>query len=284
MIAPTDRDLVVDGLRTPLREAGPPGDPEAVVCVHGNPGSGADFEPLVAAAGSLGRAVAWDAPGFGRAGEPAGFTQTVDGHAAFIARALDVLAIERAHLVLHDFGGPWGLRFAASAPDRVASVTLLNTGVFLDYRWHALARIWRMRGLGDLFMATTTRAGFRAMMRIGNPRGLPRPFVDRMYDDFDRGTRRAVLRLYRSVADIAADGAELARALAPHETPALVVWGRHDPYLPVALADRQREAFPSATVHVLEGSGHWPFADDPETTERLVLAFLAEQLAARAPA
>ena len=108
--------------------------------------------------------------------------------------------------------------------------------------------------------------------------------MDRVYDDFDRGTRRAVLRLYRSVADVAGDAAELARALAPHDLPALVLWGRHDPYLPAALAARQREAFPSAAVHVLDGSGHWPFADAPETTERLVLGFLAEQLAWAAPA
>ena len=64
---------------------------EAVVFVHGNPGSSADWEPLIAAVGARRRAVAWDAPGFGRARAPAGFAQTVDAHAAFIgagARAL----------------------------------------------------------------------------------------------------------------------------------------------------------------------------------------------------
>lgn len=75
--------------------------------VHGNPGSSADWEPLLAAVGDRGhRAVAWDAPGFGCARTPAGFAQSVDAHAAFIARALDRLAIRRAQLVLHDFGGP----------------------------------------------------------------------------------------------------------------------------------------------------------------------------------
>jgi pimeloyl-ACP methyl ester carboxylesterase len=63
----------------------------------------------------------------------------------------------------------------------------------------------------------------------------------------------------------------------------LVIWGRHDPYLPVALAGRQREAFPSARVEVLDGSGHWPFADDPERTERLVLEFLGEVVGGRPP-
>ena len=53
-----------------------------------------------------------------------------------------------------------------------------------------------------------------------------------------------------------------------------MVWGAADPYLPVALAQRQREAFPQARVEVLSDSGHWPFADNPEAVGRLVEPFL----------
>ncbi len=66
-------ELRVGEITTPLREAGPAGADEAVVFVHGNPGSSADWEPLMAAIGAHRRAVAWDAPGFGRARAPAGF-------------------------------------------------------------------------------------------------------------------------------------------------------------------------------------------------------------------
>jgi pimeloyl-ACP methyl ester carboxylesterase len=56
--------------------------------------------------------------------------------------------------------------------------------------------------------------------------------------------------------------------------PALVIWGEHDAYLPVEMAPRQRDAFPSADVHVLPASGHWPYADAPETVERLLVEFV----------
>ena len=269
----TTRELNLDGVRTPLREAGPADASEAVVFVHGNPGSGADWEPLLAAVGQRRRAVAWDAPGFGGARAPAAFRQTVHAHAAFIGRALDALAIDRAHLVVHDFGGPWGLRWAAEHPDRFASAVLLGTGVLPGYRWHALARAWRTPLVGELVMATTTRAGFRLLLRRGNPRRLPRAFVDRMYDDFDRHTRHAVLDLYRSVADVSAAAERLAAALRPLDRPALVLWGRHDPYLPATLAVRQRDAFPHADVQILEHSGHWPFVDDPDTVTQAIAAF-----------
>jgi len=268
------RELQIGGVRTVVRSAGPAADDEAVVFVHGNPGSSEDWEPLLDVVGATHRAVAWDAPGFGHA-DKHGFPQTVPAHAAFISCALDALGIERAHLVLHDFGGPWGLEWAAAQPERVASVTLIGTGVLLDYRWHALARIWRTPVIGEAFMATTTRPGFHALLRRGNPRGLPPGFVDRMYDDFDAGTRRAVLALYRSVDDVAGAAERLAVALNGLDLPALVLWGRHDPYLPHTLALRQREVFPTARCVVLPESGHWPFADDPGRVASELTALLS---------
>ncbi len=119
------RALRVDGIRTPLRESGTAESSEAVVFVHGVPGSGADFEPLLSVAGRVGRAVAWDAPGFGRADKPDEFDHSIHGHARFIGGMLDELSIDRAHLVLHDFGGSWGLGWALDNPERLASATLI---------------------------------------------------------------------------------------------------------------------------------------------------------------
>ena len=60
----------VDGVRSPLLQAGQPDDDEAVVFVHGNPGSIADWTRLVAGVGEFGRALAMDMPGFGAADKP----------------------------------------------------------------------------------------------------------------------------------------------------------------------------------------------------------------------
>jgi flavin-dependent dehydrogenase/pimeloyl-ACP methyl ester carboxylesterase len=270
----------VNGLSTPLSSTGPSDSSEAVVFLHGNPGSSRDWDDLLSRVAPFARAVAPDMPGFGRAERPADFQYDVDGYARFFDALLEKLGIERAHLVLHDFGGPWGLEWATWHPDRTASVTLINTGVLLDYKWHYLARIWRTRGLGELFQKTTTRGGLRMALKHGNPRGLPRAFVDRMFDSVDAGTDRAILSLYRATDDPAADGRRQADALRPHDIPALVVWGAHDPYLPVALAERQREAFPRAELAILDGSGHWPFADDPDAVGRAVEPFLREQVGA----
>ena len=264
----------IDGLVTPVSSVGDPDCAEAVVFVHGNPGSRRDWDDLLSRVAPFARAIAFDMPGFGRAERPRDFSYTVEGYARFLGSVLDRLGIERAHLALHDFGGPWGLEWAIGNPDRFASAVLINTGALVGYRWHYLAKIWRTPVAGEAFQATTTRSGLRMALRHGNPRGLPRAFVDRMYDDIDAGTTRAVLSLYRATDDPGGGGRRQAEALAPLDRPALVVWGANDPYIPVAMAERQREAFPSAEIAILEDSGHWPFADDPDGVGRHVEPFL----------
>ena len=273
----TRTEITVAGVRTVLRECGQADATEAVVFVHGNPGSSADWVNLMELVAPLRRAVAWDAPGFGQAEKDEHFDQTVGGHAAYMGAVLEHLGVERAHLVAHDFGGAWALAWAAAHLNRVASVVLINSGIARDYHWHYLAKIWRIPGVGNAFMATTSRVGFRVLLKHGNPRGLPRAFVDRMYDDLDRGTRRAVLRLYRAT-DQPSDVSEMVSALRSISVPALVVWGARDPYIPRRFAAQQREAFPRAEVVMLEDSGHWPFADNPVKVAEVVGSFYARVL------
>jgi len=269
--------VTVNGVRSPLLDVGPRG-PEAVVFVHGNPGSLTDWTDLAQQVAESGRAVALDMPGYGHADKPRGFDFTVEGYARHLASALEQLGVSRAHLVLHDFGGPWGLAWAAAHPRQVASLTLINTGVVARYRWHYLARIWRTPVVGEIFMATTTRAGFGLLLKHGNPRGLPKPFIDRMFADFDHGTRRAVLRLYRATSNFDDFASVVTRNLAGLDLPVLVVWGKQDPYVPVRFAEQQRSVFPNARVTILEDSGHWPFADNPEAVAGIVVPFLRSQL------
>jgi pimeloyl-ACP methyl ester carboxylesterase len=270
--------VTVRGVGGPVLQAGPADAREAVVFLHGNPGSGEDWRALVQATGAFARAVAPDMPGFGRADKPRDFPYTTEGYAGFLDALLGELGIDRAHLVLHDFGGPWGLEWASQNPPRVRSVTLVNTGAFIRYRWHILARIWRTPVLGEVFQATATRPLFRLLTNRGQKRKLPRAFLDHMYDvNFTRPTRRVVLKLYRATPRPAEMGDRHARALHPHDIPALVVWGARDPYLGVELAHAQREVFPRARIVMLDDSGHWPFADDPDRTAQEVVPFLRDQ-------
>jgi pimeloyl-ACP methyl ester carboxylesterase len=281
MTRPTTRAVTVNGVRSPVLQAGDPDASEVVVFVHGNPGPKEDWEGLLERAGEFGRAIAPDMPGYGAADKPAEFDYTIEGYGRHLGGILDQLGIDTVHLVLHDFGGPWGLAWAVRHPDAFASATLINTGVLLDYRWHRLAKIWRTRGLGETFMATTTKPGVRFLVGHDNPR-LPGFAIDRIYEaSRDWPTKRAVLKLYRATP-ASAMGA-LRDPLRELDRPALVVWGTDDVYIPWQQADRQRESFPSARIELLEGLGHWPFVEDPARVAEVVIPFLREQVRAASP-
>jgi pimeloyl-ACP methyl ester carboxylesterase len=266
--------LDIQGVATPVVSAGPEADGEAVVCLHGNPGSSADWLDLTPRVAPFARIVAPDMPGFGDAAKPESFDYSVPGYTRHLTALLEAVNLRRAHLILHDFGVAWGLSWAVAHPERVASLTLVNIGVLPGYRWHWAARAWRTPVLGEAFMATTNRAGFRMLMKIGNPRGLPAAFVDGMYEHFDAGTRRAVLRLYRATPDVGALFTPHADAFRRWRIPVSVVWGAKDPYLPLRYAETQRNFFPAAEVNVFEDSGHWPHADNPERFAKVVVPFL----------
>jgi len=277
---PRARKITVGGVSSPVIEAGPEGASEAVMFVHGNPGSGRDFEALVDAVGELGRAVALDMPGFGQADKPRDFEYHVGSYASFLAGALGELGISRVHLVVHDFGGPFGLVWGLQNPDAWASVVLLNIGVLPGYQWHKAARRWRTPVLGELTQAWIPRWAWRRAMQGMNPKGLPPAFVDQMYDNYDRGTRNAVLKLYRATPDPGESAMQIGEAIKALHKPALVIWGMKDPFISGAFADRQAEFFEVEEVVKLPDSGHWAYQDDPEGVREPVLRFLRQQLRA----
>jgi pimeloyl-ACP methyl ester carboxylesterase len=268
----SERRLDVGGIATRLIESGPSSADEAVVFVHGNPGSARDFDRLVADTGRFARAIAFDVPGLGHADDRRGLDYSTDGAARYIGRVIDQLGVRRVHLVLHDLGGIWGLQWAVGSLAAVRSVSLIDTGVLIGYFGHPLGLSWTVPVLGEAEMAAITRDQFKGAISVQDP--LPAVFLDRMYDDFDRATRCATLDYYRSIGVPDALGRRQAAALRGADLPALVVWGARDNFVPVSVAETQRQAFPSARVEVLARGGHWPQLDSPQAVEALVGGFL----------
>jgi pimeloyl-ACP methyl ester carboxylesterase len=271
------RDVVVSGVRSALFDSGPASRAEAVVFVHGNPGPLDDWEFALPAVAEGARAIALDMPGFGRADRPRRFDFSPAGYARHLAGVLAQLGVTRVHLVLHDFGGAWGLYWALAHARAVASVSLINCTPLMAFRWHFFARLWQRPVLGELFQLSTTDLAIAAVMRRDNPRPLPDAFVARVLRYADMRQKFAVLRIYRSVRDTRASFADIVPALRALDLPACVIWGEADPYLAPECAESFRSAFPRAKLLRLAGLGHWPFIDDPAAVREPLLAFLRAQ-------
>jgi len=264
-------DHEIAGVRCAIYDSDPTRR-EAVVFVHGNPGPMDDWEELAPTVSAFARVIAMDMPGYGRSDHPKNFDYTIDGYGRFLGQLLDQLAVERVHLVLHDFGGPWGIRWAIDHPHRIGSITLINCGVLEGYKWHRFARLWQTPIIGELVQLTATAWGMHRALNRMNPKPLPRSFIDRVMKYADWGHKRAVLKLYRaskyvgrSLPDVGKLGGSL---------PACVIWGAGDPFIDVAYAEKQKRYFPLAEVHILQGLGHWPFIDDVEAVRAPLVSFL----------
>ena len=112
-------------------EAGP-ADGQPVVMIHGNPTWSFMWRKIMRQLGDAGyRAIAIDLIGMGRSDKPTKMSDyTIARHEKWVRQALfDKLDLHGAHLVLHDWGGIIGLRVAADRQDRLASITLSNTGL-----------------------------------------------------------------------------------------------------------------------------------------------------------
>jgi haloalkane dehalogenase len=118
-----------DGLRLHYVDEGA-GDP--VICFHGEPTWAYLYRrmlPGLTAAGN--RVVCPDYPGFGRSDKPTDRAwYSYDRHVEHVSALLDALDLRDATVVVQDWGGPIGLRWAVEHPDRVARLVILNTGLF----------------------------------------------------------------------------------------------------------------------------------------------------------
>lgn len=270
------RRLTVDGIETTVHLGGSGQDGEAVLFVHGNPDSGSDWMPLMTKVAPYANVVAPDLPGFGRADKGDGLDYTVGGYARFLDGVISALGLDRVHLVAHDFGGPFATTWAADHPDRVASVTLINTGVLIGYRWHRMARLWRTPVIGELTMRLTTPSVARWVLAHDNP-GLTSSWIDTIAGHLAAPeTKRAVLRLYRSTS--VKEHQAIAPRLRSQDHDALVVFGDADAYIPVAQAYRQSQPFPRAEIHTLPGVGHWSWLEQTDQVAEHVLPFLRQRV------
>ncbi|HYH59379.1 MAG TPA: alpha/beta hydrolase [Thermoleophilaceae bacterium] len=245
----------VAGIETFWRQAGD----APILYVHGNPNNSDIWLPFLARTGG----VAMDLPGFGRSAKPAQFGYSIAGYGAWLEAFRARLGWDHYRMLVHDWGSV-GLATAQAAPERLDRLVIVNAVPFLPgYRWHRFARIWRTPVLGELFQGTASRWGMRRFIP-----GMPEDFYDSVWDHFDHGTQRAVLKLYRSAPaeSLPAAGERLGEIACP----ALVLWGGGDPYLPARFAHAYGEALGGdVQVEVVDGASHWPWIDRPELLDRL---------------
>lgn len=208
-----------------------------VLLLHGGASDSRDWLITMAALSHRYTLYAPDLIGFGR-NERNSEGYYLSDFCDYILEFMDALGLESSALAGHSFGGRICLDIALQHPEKVSRLVLADSS-----------------GLGKVSrFGTALLTGFwlaRKLFRIPQP--YPK-FLAREGDDPDWACTDSLPEL---------------------RTPTLIIWKRHDPYLPLAMARRAVERLPDARLAVIPGWGHAPHRKNGDVFVRYVLDFLA---------
>jgi len=270
------RYLDQDGLRMHYVEEGA-GDP--VLLLHGEPTWGFLYRRLVPPLLAAGhRVVLPDLFGFGRSDKPVdqGW-YSYERHYRSIERLAEEVELRGLTVVVHDWGGPIGLRLAVEHPERVERLLVTNTGVDAgrapSETWLRFREVVRQVG-GELEVARLVAAGCarpvadEALAAYDAP--FPAPdakagvlaFPELVPTEPDHPTTAALLRVRE--------------ALRAWTKPALVVFGDSDPIFSHRAAERMAELIPGAgPAELLANAAHFLQEDAGEALGERIAEWLA---------
>jgi pimeloyl-ACP methyl ester carboxylesterase len=223
--------------------SGPP-----LVLLHGLGGSSDWWKRNVDVLAERHEVAAIDLVGFGRNRlflQRSRLPLRFDDIAALLARWIESTFREPVHLVGNSMGGHIAIHLAAARPDLVRSLVLVNsTGVPFEI------------------------APGRHFENLAMPRGLASFFLILARDLFRAGPTATALAFARLLRD---DARPLMRRLV---MPVLLLWGEHDPVVPLDYGRQMQEAMPHAKLRVIEHAGHVPMWENAAAFNRELLAFL----------
>jgi pimeloyl-ACP methyl ester carboxylesterase len=208
---------------------------------------------------------------------------TIEAHVADAVRVLDTLDVGHAWLVGHSWGGHLALHVFASHPDRVAGLICIDPlgaygNIFEPFGRNLRAKLTPEQIARVDEIEARRRAGEATFWELAE-RGMliwPAYFHDpeRALPPPTAMGLECSTEANRSISEHHAAGTLVERLPSLPERPALFAHGAQDP-LPVESSTETAKLVPGARVVLIEGSGHFPWVEQPEAFREAVVDFLS---------
>jgi pimeloyl-ACP methyl ester carboxylesterase len=259
------------------------GDPSmpAVLLLHGFPGSARTFREVLPELSQAAYVVAPELPGFGESDVLPAPSFPAFGQA--ISELLDGLAIGARYIYLHDFGAPVGFHIAMQAPERVVGLIVQNANAHrtgLGPPWAPVMAYWSDPDPENEAAATAhlTYEGVRNGVLGGVPPDMATRIPAESWEEDWRvmnlpgrmDTQRALVRDY---GNYVARFDEIAAYLARWQPPAVMLWGKHDPFFDLAEILSWMQTLPRMEAHVFD-AGHKLLETHAAAASSLMLDFI----------
>ena len=253
------------------------GDGPPVVMLHGEPTWSFLWRKVLPPVRDAGhRVILPDLIGFGRSDKPTDFDwYSYDRHVEYAASLFEDLDLREATLVVHDWGGPIGLRVAVENPERVGRIVVMDTGLFTGNQ--KMSEPWKV--FRD-FVERTEDLPISMLVR-GACKTDPGDEVAAAYDApfpeprAKQGARAFPLMLATSPdAPGARAGQRVRDALETDPRPKLFMWADSDPILTIEMGRRFAEICGTEITHVIPEASHFLQEDQGELIGRHIADWL----------
>jgi len=268
--------LELDGLRLARVDEG---EGAPVVFFHGEPTWSFLWRKVIPPIRDTGfRCIAPDLAGFGRSDKPLDVEwYSYDRHTQLVRSVVEELDLRGATAVVHDWGGPIGLRLAAEAAERFDRLVIMDSGLFTGRQRMADAWI----AFRD-FVERTEDLPISMLVRRACKTD-PGDEVAAAYDaPFPTPESKAGARAFPLILPTSPDmpGAEAGQrtleALQRDERPTLILWADSDPVLPPETGRRFAAAIGRDEPEQSEGASHCLQEDAGERIGRRIAAWLGD--------
>lgn len=277
MRAPEDRYIRVGQFNTRYWAEGDHGS--TVLLLHG---IGAYIErwlPSLATLATQHRVYAMDLLGHGRTDKPSSATYSWEAAAQFVKDFMAALKIERASLVGHSMGGGIALTMALKFPAMVEKLVLVcSAGLGKDM---PLAfRFVVVPVLGEIITRLGRNGSARDLKTLVNGEAVLTGELFELHYQMSAqpGAQQALLKILRwgftPFGPYERYYGPILRGLPSIHNPTLIVWGRQDPYFPLAHAQVAAKELPNARLHIFDHCGHLPMLEHAQAFDALLLEFL----------
>jgi len=251
------RYIEVDGVRLAYLDEG---EGAPVVFFHGEPTWSFLWRKVIPPVRDAGyRCIAPDYAGFGRSDKPTELEwYSYDRHVELMASLLEELDLRDATAVVHDWGGPIGLRLAVEHPDWFSRLVIMDTGPFTGHQ--QMSEAWLafrdfVRREEDVPVGFLVRGGCKNDPGDEVIAAYEAPYIG---GASKAGTRAFPLILPTSPEMPGAEqGKRVADALREDERPALVLWADSDPVLPFSVGERVSSRLGMPAPRPVADAGHF---------------------------
>ena len=217
------------------------------------------------------RCVVPDLVGFGRSDKPEAVEEySYDAHVAWMTALVEHLDLHDAAMVVHDWGGPIGMRLFVEHPGRFARIAILDTGFFTGEQ--RMTDAWR--AFRD-FVERTEDLPIGFLVDGGCATDLPAEVIAAYEAPFPTPGSKAGARAFPLMLPTSPDmpaaaaGRAVRDAMVADQRPKLLLWADGDPIIPLAAGEKMAELL-GAPLEVVPGASHFLQEDaGPLIGERL---------------